>query len=153
MPRWMKAVDSLDAGKVGGPGFALSAFNPANVAVVIPSMMLVTQAHGSMAEHAVEVGLFTLVAAAQVILAVAYYLVGGSSAHAHLDQARAWLTKHNAAALLVLLVGLGILLTVQGVTASRLPDTRSGPRCRSARRVPTDRRRKAVLRSRAPRPQ
>ena len=40
MPRWTKPVDSLNAGKGGALGLALPAFNPTNVAVVIPSMML-----------------------------------------------------------------------------------------------------------------
>ena len=115
MPAWMAAIDSMTAGKGFGLGFLLSAVNPKNLLMAAGAGVIVGSAALSIGSMVVVVVIFTVIAACSVLVPVIGYLVASSAMSGPLDSLRAWLVRHNAAVMTVLLLVIGVSLVGKGI--------------------------------------
>ena len=116
MPKWMTGVDDLKPGAAFGLAILCSAVNPKNLILAAGAAAGVAQLPGeSTTEAVVALVVFVLVASVSVAFAVGYYLFGGESAHAKLDEFKAWLSFHNNAVMAVLFLVFGVVLISKGL--------------------------------------
>ena len=115
MPKWMAGVDALTPLKAFGLGLLLAGVNPKN-------LMLAASAGATLAGLGLASGeavgsliVFVVVASLSIAAPVFYYLVGGESAKARLDEMKGWLVLHNDAVMAVLLLIFGVKLIGDGV--------------------------------------
>jgi threonine/homoserine/homoserine lactone efflux protein len=114
-PKWMGAIDSMNAAKGAGLGFLLSAVNPKNLIMSAGAGVAIGSAELSGARSAVAIGLFTLIAAASVAVPVVAYLVAADRLTRPLEALHGWLLKENATIMAVLLVVIGVSLVGKGI--------------------------------------
>jgi threonine/homoserine/homoserine lactone efflux protein len=115
MPKWMAGVDTLTPPKAFGLGLLLAGVNPKN-------LMLAAAAGAGLAALGLSTGdavgsliVFVVVASLTIAAPVIYYLIGGESAKARLDEIKGWLTVHNDAVMTVLFLVLGAKLIADGL--------------------------------------
>jgi hypothetical protein len=115
MPKWMAGIDSVTAGKAFGLGAVLAAANPKNLILIIGAATGLAQLGLSTGDVIVSAVVFVVVASLSVGGPVIYYLVGGESAKASLDELKAWLLTHNEAVMTVLFLVFGVVLIAKGL--------------------------------------
>lgn len=115
MPKWMAGIDSLKPAKALGLGILLAGVNPKN-------LMLTAAAAAGLAQLGLSTGdaigsLIVFVVACSLTIAgpVVYYLLGGGSARARLDEMKNWLAAHNDAVMAVLFLVFGVNLIAKGL--------------------------------------
>ena len=114
MPKWMAGVDSFTPVKAAGLGVVLGAVNPKNLVLTIGAATGLAQLGESSGDAVVGLIAFVVIASSTTALAVGYRIFGGEAAHAHLDEAKAWLTVHNEAVMAVLFLVFGVVILAQG---------------------------------------
>jgi threonine/homoserine/homoserine lactone efflux protein len=115
MPKWMGTVGDMKPGGAFLLGIVCSAVNPKNLILAAGAAAGVAQLNDSVGDAVVSLIVFVVIASLSVGGAVAYYLVGGEKARAHLDDLRAWLSVNNAAVMTVLLLVIGVVLIAKGL--------------------------------------
>jgi threonine/homoserine/homoserine lactone efflux protein len=105
----------VTAGKAFGLGAVLAAANPKNLILVVGAATGLAQLGLSTGDAIVSTVVFVLVASLTVGGPVVYYLVGGESAKASLDELKGWLTTHNEAVMTVLFLVFGVVLISKGL--------------------------------------
>ena len=115
MPKWMAGIDAMKPGKALALGLLLAGVNPKN-------LMLAAAAGAGLAALGLSTGnavgsliVFVVIASLTIGGPVVYYLLGGESAKAHLDEMKTWLAVHNDAVMAVLFLVFGAKLIADGL--------------------------------------
>ena len=115
MPKWMEGIDALKPVKALGLGLLLAGVNPKN-------LMLTAAAGAGLAALGLSTGnavgsliVFVVIASVTIAGPVVYYLLGGESAKARLDEMKNWLALHNNAVMAVLFLVFGAKLIADGL--------------------------------------
>ena len=117
LPKWMSAIDTMNAGKGFGLGFLLAAGNPKNLLLGAGAGVTIGSAGLSVGSIAVAIGVFTLIAAASVAIPVIAYLVASARMAGPLESLRGWLVHNNATVMAVLLLVIGFVLIGKGIAS------------------------------------
>ena len=117
MPGWMAKIDTLGPLGAIGLGILLSALNPKSLLLIAGGAVTIVQADLSSTDTAIVVGVFTLIAASTVAIPALGYLFFGDKIQPALNEAKAWLSMHNAAVMSVLLLVIGVTLFGKGLGA------------------------------------
>ena len=115
MPKWMSAIDTMNAGKGFGLGFLLAAVNPKNLLLGAAAGVTIGSAGLATGSVAVVILVFTVIAAASVALPVIAYLVAAKRMEGPLESLRKWLVHNNATVMAVLLLVFGFVLIGKGI--------------------------------------
>ncbi len=115
LPKWLQAIDSLTPVKAAGLGVLLSAVNPKNVLMIAGAMVGVAQLDLPVADEAVAVAVFVVLAISTVAAPVIVYRTAGERAQQILDEMKVWLGQHNAVMMGVLLLVIGAVLVGKGI--------------------------------------
>ncbi|MET0780913.1 MAG: GAP family protein [Microbacterium sp.] len=117
LPKWMSAIDTMNAGKGFGLGFLLAAVNPKNLLLGAGAGVTIGSAGLSAGSIAVTIVVFTLIAAASVAIPVIAYLVAAKRMAGPLESLRTWLVHNNATVMAVLLLVIGFVLVGKGIAS------------------------------------
>ena len=115
LPKWMSAIDTMNAGKGFGLGFLLAAVNPKNLLLGAGAGVAIGSAGLAAGEAAVAIGVFTVIAAASVAIPVIAYLVASERMSGPLESLRSWLVQNNSTVMAVLLLVIGFVLIGKGI--------------------------------------
>ena len=109
-PGWMGKIDTMKSGGSFGLGFLLSALNPKNLLLAAAAGATIGSLEMTTSETVATVVLFTVVAAATVIVPVVGYLIAGDRLDGPLNTAKTWLIGNNNTVMAVLLLVFGAVL-------------------------------------------
>jgi threonine/homoserine/homoserine lactone efflux protein len=115
MPKWMAGIDALTPPKAFGMGLLLAGVNPKNLMLAAAAGAALAGLGLSSGDAAGSLAVFVAVASLSIAAPVFYYLVGGESAKARLDEMKTWLATHNNAVMAVLFVVFGVKLIADGL--------------------------------------
>jgi hypothetical protein len=115
-PKWMAAIDSFTPAKALGLGFLLAAVNPKNLLLGIAAGVAIGGAGISVAQEAVAIAVFTVIAASTVAVPVVGYLFAADRMRGPLDRLKAWLQQNNATVMAVLVLVIGVVLIGKGIS-------------------------------------
>jgi len=115
MPKWMASVDHFTPVRAAGLGVLLGAVNPKNLALTLGAAAGLAQLPGETGADALAgIVAFVVLASSTTAACVGYRVFGGERSRVRLDLAKAWLTAHNDAVMMVLFLVFGVLLLAQG---------------------------------------
>jgi hypothetical protein len=117
MPGWMAKIDTLGPLGAIGLGILLSALNPKSLLLIAGGAVTIAQADLSSTDTAIVIGVFTLIGASTVAIPALGYLFFGAKIQPALNEAKTWLSMHNAAVMSVLLLVIGVTLFGKGLGA------------------------------------
>lgn len=115
MPTWMSTIDSFTPVKSFAFGALLSGVNPKNLALTAAAAASIAQVGLSAGGATVAVAVFVVLASLTVVGPVVVYLVAADRAAGALDSFKDFLSDHNTAIMIVVLVVLGVKLLGQGL--------------------------------------
>ena len=115
VPKWMRGIDQLTAGKALGLGLALAGVSPKNLILTAAAGASLAQLGLSATDAAVSLIVFVTIGSLTIATPLVYYLAGGEHSKAQLDAIKGWLTAHNAAVMTVLLLIFGTNLIATGI--------------------------------------
>jgi hypothetical protein len=115
LPKWMSAIETMNAAKGFGLGFLLAAVNPKNLLLGAGAGVTIGSAGLSAGSIAVVIGVFTVIAAASVAIPVVAYLAAAKRMAGPLESLRGWLVHNNATVMAVLLLVIGFVLIGKGI--------------------------------------
>jgi hypothetical protein len=115
LPKWMSAIETMNAAKGFGLGFLLAAVNPKNLLLGAGAGVTIGSAGLSAGSIAVVLGVFTVIAAASVAIPVVAYLAAAKRMAGPLESLRGWLVHNNATVMAVLLLVIGFVLIGKGI--------------------------------------
>jgi threonine/homoserine/homoserine lactone efflux protein len=115
MPKWMAGIDALTPPKAFGMGLLLAGVNPKNLMLAAAAGAALAGLGLSSGDAAGSLAVFVAVASLSIAAPVFYYLVGGESAKARLDEMKTWLATHNNAVMAVLFLVFGVKLIADGL--------------------------------------
>ncbi len=115
LPKWMSAIDTMNAGKGFGLGFLLAAVNPKNLLMGAGAGVAIGSAGLAAGSIVVVIVVFTLIAASSVAIPVIAYLVASKRMAGPLESLRTWLVHNNATVMAVLLLVIGVVLIGKGI--------------------------------------
>ncbi|GAA2074225.1 GAP family protein [Aeromicrobium tamlense] len=115
LPKWMSAIDAMNAVRAAGLGFLLAAVNPKNLLMAAGAGVTIGSADLSAGGSVMTVVIFTLLAGCSVALPVVVALGAGQAVEGPLARLRAGLVVHNAAVMTVVLAVIGVALVGQGI--------------------------------------
>jgi len=118
LPSWMTHIDKVTPVRAVALGFAVVAINPKNLALGIVAGMSLASAQLPMAQEAVVVLVYAVIAGCTVAIPVVGYAVARQRADGALTSLKAWLVEHNDAVMAVVLLLLGVMLIGKGLSAS-----------------------------------
>jgi hypothetical protein len=93
----------------------LSAVNPKNLSLTVAAAVTVAQEGLSAVSAAFVLPLFVVLASLSIVVPVALYVLGGTSAARTLDGLRVWLNANNATVMAVLMLVIGVVLLGKGL--------------------------------------
>jgi Sap, sulfolipid-1-addressing protein len=111
-PGWMKALDK--AGLIAGVVLGVSL---TNYALLTSGVEKIVKSGLNSAVQTTALVVFTLIATSTIILPLIIFLVRPVWAKKVLGGFRDWLMKHNRVILIVVFGAMGLLFTIQGLTA------------------------------------
>jgi len=115
MPKWMAGIDTLKPVKALGLGLLLAGVNPKNLMLAAAAGAGLATLGLSTANAIGSLIVFVVVASLTIAGPVVYYLLGGESAKAKLDEMKNWLALHNNAVMAVLFLVFGAKLIADGL--------------------------------------
>ena len=117
LPKWMATIDTFTPGKSLGLGALLSGVNPKNLALTAAAAASVAQAGLSGADTVVTMAVFVVIGSLTVAGPVLFYLVASDRAAGPLGSIKDFMSVHNSAIMMILLLVLGDKLLGQGMGA------------------------------------
>ena len=117
LPGWMTAIDTFTAVKSAGLGVALSAANPKNLLITVAAAAAIAQTGVDTGGQAVALAVFVVIGTIGPGVPLGIYLGLGARSQQVLGDPRAWMARHNAAIMCVLLAVIGVKLIGDGVSA------------------------------------
>jgi hypothetical protein len=115
LPGWMRAIDSFTPVKALGIAVLLSAINPKNLSLTVAAAVTIAQEGLSTIRAVFVLVLFVVLASLSIVVPVALYILGGSSAARALDGLRTWLNANNVTVMAVLLLVIGVVVFGKGL--------------------------------------
>ncbi len=116
LPSWMAKIDQLPPGQALGAGVLLSGLNPKNLILTMAAAASIASVPGiTTGEEAIAVAAFVVIASLTTVGAVALYFVGGEKASGVLDEIKQYMSTHNAAIMMVILLLIGAKLIGDGL--------------------------------------
>ncbi|MCD2441075.1 GAP family protein [Agromyces sp. SYSU K20354] len=115
MPKWMSAIDGMNAGRGLLLGFVLAAVNPKNLLLGAAAGVSIGTGGLAVGESTIAILVFTLIAAASVAIPVIAYLVASARMAGPLESLRHWLVHNNATVMAVLLLVIGFAVIGKGI--------------------------------------
>ncbi len=115
LPKWMGAIDQMNAGRAIGLGVLLSAVNPKNLLLAAGGGIEIGGAGLDVGSVVLSIVVFTVIAGCSVAVPVVAYLVASDAMTAPLGRLREWLVQHNASIMAVLLLVLAVVLLGKGL--------------------------------------
>ncbi|WP_022888972.1 GAP family protein [Agromyces italicus] len=115
LPKWMAAIDQMNAGKALGLAFLLAAVNPKNLLLAAAAGVAVGTAGLGGGEITVALIVFVVIAACSVAVPVIAYLVASKQMAGPLESLRGWLVHNNATVMAVLLLVIGVAVVGKGI--------------------------------------
>ncbi|MCK9495515.1 MAG: GAP family protein [Dehalococcoidia bacterium] len=109
MPKWMQALDTFTPMKSASIGVLLSGLNPKNLLLTIAGATAIGSAGVEGGDAVIAALIFVLVASAGVVIPVALTIAMGARSATMLEELRVWLTDHNAA----IVVGMLLIFSVK----------------------------------------
>ncbi|ROR43708.1 GAP family protein [Kitasatospora cineracea] len=106
-PGWMRAVDRFTPAKSAGLAAVLAAANPKNLVLAVGGAVSIATSGASGGGKAVAGALLVLIGSLCTLLPLGVYLLGGTRATEVLGGWKAWMSAHNSAIMIVLLLVLG----------------------------------------------
>ena len=117
MPAWMASIDTFSVGKSLGLGALLSGLNPKNLALTAAAAASISQAGLGGTDSAIAVAVFVIIGSLTVAGPVVFYLVASKRAAGPLASIKDFMSVHNPAIMMILLLVLGVKLLGQGLGA------------------------------------
>jgi Sap, sulfolipid-1-addressing protein len=111
----MDGIDDLAPGKALGLGLLLAGVNTKNLILTVGASTGLAQLGLEAANAVVSLMVFVAMGSLTIAVPVTYYLLGGSTARAALDELKAWLTTHNEAVMAVLFLVFGAKLIADAI--------------------------------------
>lgn len=115
VPGWMRAIDTLSAVGAVGLGALLSAVNPKNLLLCVSAGVAIGTSGIGGASQVIAVLVFTVIAAASVLVVVIGYLVAAERLREPLDRARRWLQANNHVVMAIVLLVMGAVVLGKGI--------------------------------------
>lgn len=115
LPKWMAAIDEMNAGRGLLLGFVLSAVNPKNLLLGAAAGVSIGTGGLTVGEATIVIAVFTLIAASSVAIPVIAYLVASARMAGPLEALRGWLVHNNATVMAVLLLVIGVAVIGKGL--------------------------------------
>jgi threonine/homoserine/homoserine lactone efflux protein len=115
MPKWMATIDRFTAGKSVVLGAALSGVNPKNLALTLAAAASIAQVGLSGGQTTIAVVIFIVIASLTVAGPVVFYLIAPTRAAGSLAGIKEFMSDHNAAIMMAVLLVLGAKLIGNGV--------------------------------------
>ena len=117
IPAWMRTMTSITPLRAGAIGAALTALNLKVVFICAAAGLAIgTDALGNIGT-VLSAALFVAVAGSSVAIPVLAYAVAGDRLDAPLERLKDWMERHNAAAVAVILVLIGLVVLYKGIHA------------------------------------
>ncbi|MFC8454913.1 GAP family protein [Kitasatospora sp. NPDC057223] len=119
-PKWMQAIDRFTPAKAAGLAVALVAANPKNLVLAVGGAVSIATSTATAGGKAVAVVLMVLVGSLCALLPLGVYVFGGARSARVLGEWKAWMSAHNSAVMMVVLVVLGAKYVgdaISGLTA------------------------------------
>ena len=117
MPGWMAAIDTITPAKALGLGVLLVVPNPKNTVLTATAGMSIGGTGLTVAEEALVIAVFTLVAASSVAAPAVAFLASGERLRRPLDALRDWLVRNNAAVVAAVMFGVGVSMVSDGIAS------------------------------------
>ncbi|MFF0496853.1 GAP family protein [Nocardia aobensis] len=115
VPGWMRAIDTLSAPGAVGLGALLSAVNPKNLLLCVSAGVAIGTSGIGGGPQVIAVLVFTVIAAASVLVVVIGYLVAAERLREPLDRARRWLQANNHVVMAIVLLVMGAVVLGKGI--------------------------------------
>ncbi|WP_063064292.1 GAP family protein [Nocardia violaceofusca] len=115
VPGWMRAIDTLSAVGAVGLGALLSAVNPKNLLLCVSAGVAIGTSGIGGGQEVIAVLVFTVIAAASVLVVVIGYLVAAERLREPLDRARRWLQANNHVVMAIVLLVMGAVVLGKGI--------------------------------------
>ncbi|MBF4999019.1 GAP family protein [Nocardia sp. BSTN01] len=115
VPGWMRAIDTLSAVGAVGLGALLSAVNPKNLLLCVSAGVAIGTSGIGGGPQVIAVLVFTVIAAASVLVVVIGYLVAAERLREPLDRARRWLQANNHVVMAIVLLVMGAVVLGKGI--------------------------------------
>lgn len=116
-PAWMDAMDTMATPRTSLVGAALSGLNPKNLALTLAATATIGQTALSGPATAVSIGVFVFVGSLTVAGPVVVYLVVPDRSATPLASIKEFMSAHNAAIMMIVLLLLGARLLGKGLAA------------------------------------
>ena len=117
-PGWLSALDSYSPPQSARLGVALAAGNPKNIAMALAAGAEIAYITGTIGEAAVGVATFVAVGSIGVATPILAFAVLGDRARPALEHGRGWLERNSTALSVGVLVVLGVLLLLKGLSTA-----------------------------------
>lgn len=114
-PKWMSSIDDMRPTMAVAIGFALAAINPKNLIMCIGAGVTIGSAGLSVGGDIVAVVVFTVIAAATVLVPVIAYQAAAERLQQPLERLKEWLQANNATVMAVLILVIGVTLIGKGL--------------------------------------
>ena len=115
LPKWMSAIDSMNATRGALLGFVLSAANPKNLIMSISAGVAIGAAALPVWQSVIVIVIFVLIASCTVAGPVIAYLVAADRMRHPLEALHRWLAHNNATIMAVLLLVIGVVVIGKGL--------------------------------------
>lgn len=119
VPGWLASVDAMGAGRAFGLALLLAGLNPKNLALVLAGAVTIAEATAVPAQQAAALAVFTVIGSVGVAAPPVLTLVLGDRAGPLLRSVDEWMTRQSTVIVAAVLLVLGVVLIVNGVTAPR----------------------------------
>ncbi|GAA0675516.1 GAP family protein [Kitasatospora atroaurantiaca] len=106
-PKWMQTIDRFTPERSAGLAAQLVAANPKNLVLTVGGAVSIATSTASGAGKTVAVVLMVLVGSLCTLGPLCVHLVGGARSAKVLGEWKAWMSAHNSAVLMVVLVVMG----------------------------------------------
>lgn len=118
VPKWLAAADQIGASGALGLGFLLAAVNPKNLLLTVAAAATIAEATPKIGEQAVAVVVYMVIGSVAVVAPAAMSLLLGSRAEPVLARIDGWITRYNALIVGVVLIALGLVVGINGITSA-----------------------------------
>lgn len=116
LPGWMSSIEDRTPAKSAQLAVVLTVANPKELLLAVGAGVAIGSGGLPVGQTVVIAAVLTVVACLNVIAPVAAFLVAGERVRAPLSSARAFLVRHNATIMCVVLVAIAALLIIGGVS-------------------------------------
>lgn len=114
-PAWMRSIDQLQPTGAVRLSLVLSLANPKVLLLAAAAGIAIGSFDVGTGTTVVSIVVFAAISASTVAVPVVLYLVRGPAILVPLGKVRAWLERHNAAVLAIVVVAIGVALSLKGI--------------------------------------